>query len=389
MNEIDRFIAFVASHNKINDKAKLAELTSKEFKLVKDRSVYYCDEFAVRFSASNGPNFGNTVLSLSNLQKYDSKPFLICLVTPDQNYLMLANTTFLKKISHSSHELREDNIRGSFNGSDIMREFDAGLEGSIKNTPENFPRLFAIHDGLEFEDNLRRLVEATTNIVATGKKVVVEGNSETTILEAPRRAENFVQSSDYATLKSELDAKVEKFKNEIVIAALIENVNVRGRIIEYLIAGEDDQLRGEIIAALKRKDRGIPQFKTDNNLGDYSRDFEKFLTETDVKTKIMVLNSNPKAYNIDKMLEFLASDRSVFMFYFVGVDTTRIVNTVMVSMFEEKLLGATILLRHWAGRNSRGVTQLEGHAIKGLILSPSQEIDLGKAESFLKRLIEL
>lgn len=270
-----------------------------------------------------------------------------------------------------------------------MREFDAGLEGSIKNTPENLSRLFAIHDGLEFEDNLRRLVEATTNIVATGKKFVVEGNSGASIIEAPRRADNFVQSPDYATLKGELDAKVEKFKNEIVIAALIENVNVRGRIIEYLIAGEDDQLRGEIIAALNRKDRGIPQFKTDNNLGDYSREFEKFLTETDVKTKIMVLNSNPKAYNIDKMLEFLASDRSVFMFYFVGVDTTRIVNTVLVSMFEEKLLGATILLRHWAGRNSRGVTQLEGHSIKGLILSPSQEIDCGKAEDFLKRLIEL
>ena len=64
----------------------------------------------------------NTVLSLSALQKYDDKPFIVCIVTPDTNYMMLANSTFLKKISHSSQELRVDNIRGSFNGSDIMIE---------------------------------------------------------------------------------------------------------------------------------------------------------------------------------------------------------------------------------------------------------------------------
>jgi hypothetical protein len=55
-------------------------------------------------------------------------------------------------------------------------------------------------------------------------------------------------------------------------------------------------------------------------LGDYTREFKKYMTETDVKTKIMILNSNPKAYNIDKMLEFLSTDKSIFMFYFVGLD---------------------------------------------------------------------
>jgi len=48
------------------------------------------------------------------------------------------------------------------------------------------------------------------------------------------------------------------------------------------------------------------QFKTDNTLGDYRRIFENHLTETDVKTKIMIFNFNPKAYNIDKFLEFLS-----------------------------------------------------------------------------------
>lgn len=166
-------------------------------------------------------------------------------------------------------------------------------------------------------------------------------------------------------------------------------MNVRGRIIEYLIADDDEGLRQRLIATLKSGANGLPAFKTDNTLGDYQRQFEAYDTETDVKTKIMILNSNPKAYNLDKMLQFLAGERSVFMFYFVGVDPGKIVNTVLVSMFQIDLLEATILLRHWAGRNSRGVSQFEGRAINELIQKPSIEIDEPKARGFLERVIAL
>lgn len=385
MNQsIERFVALVRQNDGINDKSKLAYLVASHFQLVQDRSVFYCAEFAVRFSSSAGPNFGNTVLSLSNLQKFDDRPFVVCLVTPTQNYCYLANTTFLKKISHSSHELRENNIRGSFNGSDIMREFEG-----IRNASDTLQTLFNIHAGLGFEGNLGRLVEATNNISPSGKKFEPSAQQVRTLLMAPARAIDFVNSSDAKVLKAELDAKVERFKNEIMLAALIENVNVRGRIIEYLIAGEDEHLRNEIILALKNRTNGIPQFKTENALGDYQRNFEKYLTETDVKTKIMILASNPKAYNLDKMLEFLALERSVFMFYFVGVDPGKIVNTVLVSMFQNRLLSATILLRHWAGRNSRGVSQFEGRSISSLILTPETEISEERAVGFLQRVLEL
>src|SRR5687767_688721 len=121
---IDELSNLLQKHNGINSKEVLSKLVANAFHLTKDRSVYYCKEFAIRFSASASKNFGNTVLSLSNLRKFDDRPFIVCLVTPLQNYLFLANTTFLKKISHSSQELRENNIRGSFNGSDIMRDFE-------------------------------------------------------------------------------------------------------------------------------------------------------------------------------------------------------------------------------------------------------------------------
>lgn len=377
-------ITFIRQHDGINDKSRLARLIAEHFGLTKDRSVYYCAEYAIRFSSSATQNFGNTVLSLSNLRKVDNRPFLVCLVTPNYNYIFLANSTFLKKISHSSEELRENNIRGSFNGSDIVREFEG-----IENLDNNLSRLFNIHAELGFEGNLARLVEATNNIVPSGKKFEPAEIQRQIIMLAPERALNFVKSNDALNLKEDLDARVAKFKNEILLAALIENVNVRGRVIEYLIAGEDERLRQEIINALKNRTSGIPQFKTENALGDYTKDYEEFLTETDVKTKVMILDSNPKAYNLDKILEFLAEKRSVFMFYFVGVEPGSIVNTVLVSMFQEDLLDSTILLRHWAGRNSRGVSQFEGKAITRLIIEPQININEENSRIFLERILSL
>ena len=384
IDSLQPLIEELTAHNGINDKSRLSKAIAVKFRLTKDRSVFYCPDFAIRFSSSANSCFSNTVLSLSNLKKYDDRPFIVCLVTPTANICFLANTTFLKKISHSSLELREDNIRGSFNGSDILREFEG-----ISNKPDNFQRLYDIHAGIGFEGNLARLVEATNNISPSGTKFLVSHTAKATILDAPGRALRFIDSKDCSILRKELDARVSQFKNEILLAALIENVNVRGRVIEYLIAGDDEMLRQELIAALKMGNRGLPQFKTENALGDYQRVFEEFHTETDVKTKIMILHSNPKAYNIDKMLEFLSMDQSVFMFYFVGVDPGKLVDAVLVSMFQRNLLTATILLRHWSGRNTRGVTQLEGRTIGNLIVTPDFRIEIQQSVRFLEKIIAL
>ena len=122
------------------------------------------------------------------MQKYDNEPFIVCIVTPDTNYMMLANSTFLKKISHSSQELRIDNIRGSFNGSDIMLSFD-----SIENEPNNFQQLFAYHTEISFQDNLERLVENTNNIVGRNLKFCVSSMDENNILSSASNL--FINSS--------------------------------------------------------------------------------------------------------------------------------------------------------------------------------------------------
>jgi len=150
-NPLKNFVCFVAERDGINDKAALSKDVSVRFGLTRDRSVFYCADFAVRYSSSVRPNFSNTVLSLSNLKKFDDRPFIVCLVTPTVNHCFLANTTLLKKISHTSQQLRENNIKGSFNGSDIIRNFEG-----IPNNAANLERLFEIHAGIGFEGNLAR-----------------------------------------------------------------------------------------------------------------------------------------------------------------------------------------------------------------------------------------
>jgi hypothetical protein len=58
-------------------------------------------------------------------------------------------------------------------------------------------------------------------------------------------------------------------------------------------------------------------------------------------------------------------------------------------MFEKELLDGTILLRHWAGRNSRGVTQFDGSVIHDLILKPSSNIESIAAKLFLENVVKL
>jgi len=382
--QVFEIIDFIKSNDGVGNKAVLIESVQEQFRLTKDRSVFYTENLAIRFSSSHSTSFSNTVLSLSNLQKYDELPFLVCLVTPQKNFVYLANSTFLLKISHSSQELREDNIRGSFNGSDISKEFNG-----ITNTPEHFEDLFAIHEEIGFSGNLARLVEATTGISPSGKKFEITPENENLIKLAPQRALDFVNSSDYDELKSDLDEKVEKYKNEILIAGFIENINIRGRVIEYLIAGEDDELRDNLVKELHNSDKRISRFGTKNTLGDYTKIFENYHTATDVKTKIMILKSNPKAYNIDKMLAFLAKEKSVFMFYFIGLEPNKIIAQTLISIFQKDLLNSTILLKHWAGRNSRGVAQFQGEIIHNLILSENNDIDVETSKKFLKKLVDL
>ncbi|MCH7724072.1 MAG: hypothetical protein IIC76_12190 [Bacteroidetes bacterium] len=384
LKKLREFIKFISDNDGIGNKQNLILKANEQFELIKDRTIYYCDSFAVRFSYSSKTGFSNTVLSLSKLQKFDNVPVLVCLVTQSENKIFIANSTFLTKISHSSHQLRTNNIKGSFNGSDIIKSFN-----DIENNRDNIESLFAIHSEIGFEGNLVRLVEATNNISPSGNKFLIGSSEKLNVFSAVDRAIFFNNSAYFLELQKDLDERVKKYENEILVASHIENVNIRGRIIEYLILDDNDELKRKLINEIKNEYSRLPHFKTDNTLGDYRKIFENHLTETDVKTKIMILNSNPKAYNIDKFLEFLSRSNTIFLLYFIGIDAEEIVNKVLVSVFQKDLLKSTIVLKHWAGRNSRGVTQFVGTTIHELILNSNNAIERNLADDYLEKLIEL
>lgn len=364
------------------DKHHLIESLISRFSLVRDRSVYYCADFALRVSTSKTSTFSNTVLSLSNLLKYDSRPFIVLVVRPNSISALLANTTMLKKISHSSHLLRIDNIKGSFNGTDIMLELDG-----IDNKPENFERLFGIHQAFTKEENIERLVEATNGISPHKTKPSFSESQLKIILQAPRRAERFEQSPYRMQLANDLENRTSRVADAITIAALIENVNLRGRVIEELITSDDPN----IIEAIRKDLRAgrMLALKTDQKLGDYSRHFQDFNTETDIKTKVLFLQSSPKAFNIDKLLEFLATKDSVYMFFLLGIAENGLIITRLVSVFDNELLNALRIQFHWAGRNSRGVTQFDGSKLDKLLYKQQDNILIRNSIDYLQKLISL
>ena len=381
------FVDYIVNHAPQHNKQVVEDDVCAHFNLTKDRKVYHNEYFAVRFSYSKSASdsFSNTVLSLSALEKYDKIPFFVVLVRqPSTNLILLANTTFLKKISNSSQELSMTNIKGSFNGSDIMRDYD-----NKTNTPDNFDYLFAVHQGLNWEDNLSRLVDASSNIKPVNQKFIPSDAESKNIYESVSRAVDFISSANFSVLEDDLNERCNKSRKEILIASHIENTNIRGRLIESLITSNDEE-RQHIINNLHNLEAALPSYDTKNGLGDYYREFNNGDTYTDIKTNVIYLNSNPKAYNVDKFLKQMADSRSIFLFFFIGVDENSIFKTLLCSVYHGKLIDNTILQFHWAGRNTRGAAQFNGIAIDEMLKEANftNNICVDKAKDFLKQLLD-
>ena len=79
---VDEFVTFIQEANGIADKSALIEKVQSSFGLINDGKVFMGKILPSDFVMLER-SFGNTVLSLSALQKYDRLPFIICIVTPE------------------------------------------------------------------------------------------------------------------------------------------------------------------------------------------------------------------------------------------------------------------------------------------------------------------
>ena len=98
-----------------------------------------------------------------------------------------------------------------------------------------------------------------------------------------------------------------------LVASRIKNANLRGRLIEFLITA-DDVSRQRMTDRLQNGTQSLPAFITHDDLGDYEKKFDDEVVYTDIKTKILSLNSAPKAYNVDKFLKKMSEPGSSFFF---------------------------------------------------------------------------
>ena len=353
-----RFIEQYKEAHPAASKLDIQAAIGAEFQLTKQRSVYPLLDGAIRISEANTGSFSNTVLSLATLKKYDDKPFIVVVVRPERVEFLLANSTFLRKISHTSHQLRVDNIRGSFLGHDIMREFD----GQVNNLA-NVDSLFVLHRDIDWDDNLIRLVEATSAIVATGRRFDLDDAGRQTILSAPWLALAVAATAEYREIGQSLSGLVLSRADDVLAAAAIDNVNTRGNTIEQIIT------RAGNLHSLSDLLYPLPEGRS--------------LT-VDIKTKLLNRASNPKLYNIDKTLRLLSTGADAFSLLLVGIDpTTRSVIPRFVSVFDRVIVDCTRIQFHWAGRSSRGVTQLTGNIARCFAEGYVSTIDVERAQAML------
>jgi len=367
LEELTSYISsFVVNHQGCS-KAEIAEATVSHFGLMKTGKVYYCSDFAIRFSKAKGlkgTSIPGTVIGLRRIKEYDHLPFIICIQRDNGVEFFLANSTFIDKISHSSQRLNFNQVRGSINGGNIFRVFDG-----ISNVPENFIDLFEIHKQYSWEENFIRIVERTSEIIPTGQKFTPSKKQQQRILESPMIASSLSNHSEYIQLYYDLDDLVREEESSVLKAAEVDNINLRGNAIEQIIT------KGGNFHSLEDITRTL-------SFGP--------MVKIDIKTKILNLASSPTAYNIDKLLRELATGRVVFSFFFIGIDVVaRNVKTCLVSIFDRTILNSTVVQFHWAGRNSRGVTQLTGDFSSIFDPDFSETIDVPSAVEFLRNLVDL
>ena len=365
-SELHHVIAFLRTAQKregILTKDRV-EFLLAEFGLVRQRSVFSGKHCAFRVSEVSGRSgsFSNVVLSLSALVKYDSQPFIVCVVREDGLQFLLSNTTLLRKISHSSHRLSLENIKGSFLGHDIIKSYDG-----LANSEENFDVLFDLHKKIMPQENLQRLVDATADIQAVGSWYSPSAQEISTIIKAPQLFASVVQSREFRDIQETLTAIISARSRAIIAAANDRNINTRGNNIEQIIS------------------EGLNRHSAEDIEFDLSSGLK---LKIDIKTKLTHLGSSPKAYNVDKILKELAKGNVIFAFLFVFIDIEKQqISTKLISILDFNIINMTRVQFHWAGRNSRGVTQLGGNF--DIFTDPKyvERLDIHTAAKFLGDLI--
>lgn len=384
--KIDSLRSFISNNggNVSATKESIAKSVVSEYGLEKDGSIYHTENFAITFSKlkKNG-DFSGTVAALSKIKKYDDRPIIVCATNEEENYhkLFMANTTMIDKVSHSSKELTDNKIRGSINGSNIIR--DVSIEDkkgeTIENNSKNFSSLFNIHQEYGFEGNIGRIVDRTHLIESRVKRFEVDEYSRETIMNTSEKMIKFVNSKEFNDISEMLTNRVDKNKEDIINVSK-ENPNssvIRGNMIERLVISKEEAEEWDI---------------AENGLGDFNVEMNGQNVVIDIKSKLMDRGSNPKGFNIDKYLEFTSKENNHYLTFLVGVDTVNNeVTSKLVPVIDKEMLKGNSNSHQLSGLESRGTISYRGTQIHKILTDESYKINIDKKEAdrFLEDLINI
>ena len=96
---------------------------------------------------------------------------------------------------------------------------------------------------------------------------------------------------------------------------------------------------------------------------------------------------------IDSLVEFISSrdgiaDKTILATQVqkqFAIDKNKHISTRLCSMYNQQLLSGTRIIKHWAGRNSRGVTQYDGKSLEEIVFNFNPDIDTVAAQDFLTK----
>lgn len=389
---IASLIKFLDEYSGQIDKRKLEAMLSEKLGLKKVGKLWVCSSYAVRVSSSkkDSPTFSNTVLGLNKLLDFDSKIPVFCVVVqPSIIRSYLINSSFINKLSHSAQTLSVDKITGSFNGTNILREVTG-----LKNQPENFKTLY-LHHVKNIQDDpsaqLVRIINASKSSELKSKNSKAQPRLFSpsdlhNIKSALSRTKAFVNSPNFNLLREKLRRSAMQHAQSIVQAAKIQNGTMRGRVIEYLMCAPSSQEKDELIRSLEQDNFCFLETfcPVDHAFGDHVETLGGFSVAVDVKSKLSGTKSSPKAFNIEKFLEFHKNPNSVFLFFFITINQQKgiIKSPRLTPCLELNLLEGYLIQKHWSARGSRGTTQMTLKSLE--ILFSTDEMDIALDENLFQ-----
>ena len=222
-----------------------------------------------------------------------------------------------------------------------------------------------MHSEHDFWENYERIYGLTNQIQGKRARFEPSAAQKAFLLESHKRSCDFLNSYRFQALSDDLKRRVERNSKAIVIAGTFVNAKLRGEIIEHLITSDDDAKLSELRMCIENN--GVPDFTNPHGLTDYERIFGNIKTGTDIKTKVMYLESQPKGFSIDDILRYLSEENTVFLFYWVGIEKDETLRLQLLPVFESNMLSNSRIQKHWSGINQRGHIQFDGRAIKSIL----------------------